>query len=106
MVGAPGFEPGASCAQGRRNAPTKSCRYNTSPITSFRISQVRMWADVPGCSRLVVGSLQKPLQAILTRLNRAPQPYEGRGGLQKDPMWIPELIKGMGNNAEATCRGT
>jgi hypothetical protein len=61
LVGAPGFEPGASCAQGRKNASIKSRRLNLSPIRPLFTNQFEMYVDVSGCSGLFARSLQNPL---------------------------------------------
>jgi hypothetical protein len=67
LVGAPGFEPGASCAQDR---PTISCKFrifnHSIENTSLRCVQ-EMWLDVGECIGLIVGSLQKSLQFLIQK---------------------------------------
>jgi len=62
LVGASGFEPEASCAQGRFSNFRKSRNFNYSIESSRLSTSDGMCTDVPGCSRLLVGSLQKSLQ--------------------------------------------
>jgi hypothetical protein len=64
MVGAPGFEPGTSCAQGRRNASHNSRRFNPSSENTVVNPVFGMCGDVLGCGWMLVGSLQKPLHGL------------------------------------------
>src|SRR5271165_3900082 len=64
VVGAPGFEPGASCAQGRRKAPDKPPRINLNLKNIVVRSISGLCLDVCGCDSLLVGSLQKSLHAL------------------------------------------
>lgn len=62
LVGAPGFEPGASCAQDRIASFAKLLVFNHAVENKPRCFVARMCGDVCTCSRLIVGSLQKSLQ--------------------------------------------
>jgi len=61
LVGAPGFEPGASCAQGRRKAAANPRHFSLHVENPGLLRPFGMCADVPGCGRKFVGSLQKSL---------------------------------------------
>ena len=64
MVGAPGFEPGTSCAQGRRKAPPNPPAFSQQLENPILSRHLRMCLDVSGCGRKFVGSLQKALQGL------------------------------------------
>ena len=61
MVGAPGFEPGASCAQDIKHAPAKSLRLNATLVKSAASHNSWLWLAVAGFGYLFAGSLQKSL---------------------------------------------
>jgi hypothetical protein len=61
LVGAPGFEPGASCAQDRQPSFYKSFDFNHAIENSTVNSTRELWLDVARCTGLIVGSLQKSL---------------------------------------------
>jgi hypothetical protein len=67
VVGAPGFEPGASCAQGRIASLAKSFLFNHAVENKARCFVPHMCVDVRRCSRLIIGSLQKSLQFLLRK---------------------------------------
>jgi hypothetical protein len=62
LVGAPGFEPGASCAQDRIPSSRKCLDFNHAIENSRRYFVACMCVDVRRCGCLIVGSLQKSLQ--------------------------------------------
>jgi len=67
MVGAPGFEPGASCAQDRLTISCKSRIFKHS-IANTNLSFVRdMWLDVPGCISLIAGYYKSHYSYCLER---------------------------------------
>ena len=52
LVGAPGFEPGASCAQGRRPIQNKSSVFSVA-AEKQQLSRVRsMWLAVYNCANV------------------------------------------------------
>ena len=63
MVGASGFEPEASCAQGRLASFHNSFQFTHSIESSRLRKRPSMCAGVRGCSHLIVRSLQKSLQS-------------------------------------------
>jgi hypothetical protein len=71
MVGAPGFEPGASCAQGRIASLAKSFLFNHAVENKAHISIGHMCGDVCTCNRLLVGSLQKSLHFLASAIKGA-----------------------------------
>jgi len=67
MVGAPGFEPGASCAQDRLTISCKSRIFKHS-IANTNLSFVRdMWLDAPGCISLIAGYYKSHYSYCLER---------------------------------------
>ena len=72
LVGAPGFEPGASCAQGRRLASNKLYRFHSHSGYTWIFKHFGVCVDVSWCGRMVLGALQKPLH--LTREWAASRP--------------------------------
>jgi hypothetical protein len=64
LVGAPGFEPGASCAQDRKASSSKCSSFNHVFENKTRFFATHMCGDVRRCARLIVGSLQKSLQFL------------------------------------------
>jgi hypothetical protein len=64
VVGAPRFELGTSCAQGRRNHLTNLPRINRSPENIALKPQNSLYVAVPGCRGLFARSLQKPLHDL------------------------------------------
>ena len=64
LVGARGFEPRTSCAQGRRASSRKALPCNSRCENKAFSFQNGMCAAVSRCVRLIVGSLQKPLQRV------------------------------------------
>jgi hypothetical protein len=71
LVGAPGFEPGASCAQDRIASLAKLLVFNHAVENKPRCFVEHMCGDVCTCSRLIVGSLQKSLQFLLLGVGSA-----------------------------------
>jgi hypothetical protein len=66
MVGASGFEPEASCAQGRLRSSRKHRLFNHS-IEDLRLtSTAKMCPVVRKCGCLHIESLQKSLQSTTT----------------------------------------
>src|ERR1700740_1272438 len=63
LVGAPGFEPGASCAQGRRSTQNKPPVSSASAETKQLSCDRSMWLAVRRCAHLSVGWAQKPAQS-------------------------------------------
>ena len=63
LVGARGFEPRTSCAQGRLLTSRKQSVFNHSIENLRLISSRRMCLGVRGCIHLHAGSLQKSLQS-------------------------------------------
>ena len=62
LVGAPGFEPGASCAQGRRATKNNASVFNV-PAETKQLSRDRsMWLAVRKCAHLSFGWAQKLAQ--------------------------------------------
>jgi len=55
MVGAPGFEPAASCAQGRHSAQNNSSVFNATTETKQLSRDLRMWLAVRECPQMFVG---------------------------------------------------
>jgi hypothetical protein len=64
MVGAPGFEPGASCAQDRIASLAELFLFNHAVENKPRCFLAHMCGDVCTCGCLIVGSLQKSLQFV------------------------------------------
>ena len=64
MVGAPRFELGTSCAQGRRNTPTKAHVFRQQSEKSAVSADFGMCVDVASCGAQSAGSLQKSLQRL------------------------------------------
>src|ERR1700687_3458549 len=63
LVGAPGFEPGASCAQGRR-ATKNNCPVVNIPAETKQLSRDRsMWLAVLKCAHLSLGWAQNLAQS-------------------------------------------
>jgi hypothetical protein len=63
LVGAPGFEPGASCAQGRRSTQDNCSFFNVAAETKQLSRDRSMWLAVRRCAHLSVGWAQKPAQS-------------------------------------------
>ena len=61
LVGAPRFELGTSCAQGRRKALANSLAFSQQVENPIFSGHLGMWVDVSGCGWKLVGSLQKSL---------------------------------------------
>ena len=59
LVGAPGFEPGASCAQGRHSDQNNPLIFNATTETKQLSRDGRMWLAVPECPQMFVGWAQK-----------------------------------------------
>jgi len=59
LVGAPGFEPGTSCAQGRHSAQNNSSVFNAATETKQLSRDLRMWLAVRECPQMFVGWAQK-----------------------------------------------
>ena len=74
MVGAPGFEPGTSCAQGIKHAPAKSLRLNATLVKSAASHNSWLWLAVAGFGYLLAGSLQKSLHEYV-HLKRTSELY-------------------------------
>jgi hypothetical protein len=67
LVGAPGFEPGASCAQGRRATENKRPVFNVPAETKQLNCDRSMWLAVRKCAHLSVAWAQKLAQSrVLT----------------------------------------
>jgi hypothetical protein len=63
LVGAPGFEPGASCAQGRRNGRNNPPVFNVAAESEQLSRDSSMWLAVGTCAHLSVGWAQKLAQS-------------------------------------------
>jgi len=63
LVGAPGFEPGTSCAQGRRNSQDNPPVFNVAAETKQLSRYSSMWLAVRTCAHLSVGWAQKLAQS-------------------------------------------
>jgi hypothetical protein len=74
VVGAPGFEPGASCAQGRRKAPANTHRFSLESKNTAVRPPFGVCRDICRCDRLFAGSLQKPLHSFREVAARSPSP--------------------------------
>jgi hypothetical protein len=59
LVGAPRFELGTSCAQGRHSAQNNSPVFNASTETKQLSCDRRMWLAVRECPKMFVGWAQK-----------------------------------------------
>ena len=64
MVGARGFEPRASCAQGSRPSFSKSIGSNPRTENADFSCARTLCPGVSGCARVIVGSLQKSLHQV------------------------------------------
>jgi hypothetical protein len=64
MVGASGFEPPASWSRNKSATSRKALPRNSHSENKALSSQDGMCAAVSRCVRLIVGSLQKPLQRV------------------------------------------
>ena len=62
LVGAPGFEPGASCAQGRSSSENNRPVFNVPAETKQLRRDSSMWLAVRKCAYLSVGWAQKLAQ--------------------------------------------
>jgi hypothetical protein len=59
LVGAPRFELGTSCAQGRHSAQNNSSVFNATTETKQVSRDLRMWLAVRECPQMFVGRAQK-----------------------------------------------
>src|ERR1700687_96555 len=63
LVGAPRFELGTSCAQGRRSRQSNPPVFNVTAETKQLSRDRSMWLAVPNCAHLSVGWAQKLAQS-------------------------------------------
>ncbi len=74
LVGASGFEPETSCAQGRRIALNNPLVFSVTAETKRLIRDRSMWLAVPNCAHLSVRWAQKlahPDKVCLIRVSQA-----------------------------------
>ena len=70
LVGASGFEPEASCAQGSSPGFSKHS-FSNRTIEKARLNRAAcLCPGVPGCARLALGSLQKSLHCFSDKIEQ------------------------------------
>jgi hypothetical protein len=73
LVGAPRFELGTSCAQGRHSAQNNPPVFNATTETKQLSRDRRMWLAVRECPQMFVGWAQKLAHSNGVNLIRVPQ---------------------------------